>query len=617
MDFGAPTLVHAIKTKKEMKIAPIIGASWTTTRGQILITDAYSVRLCHRDHGNILRAWTFRPDKKEAFVGQGAKMVTEGRVRWIVGRRKNGTVVAWREDDETGTLNMNKFNNIFDAAENQSSDHDSQPIKLVMSADRAIEISRDDDNNISCTGWDTTYTVPLRTIYLPTKENELIKNVENKIISASISNDKKSILIVLESAVYVVAVALHESSLANVVGKKRSYNINNDDDDDNDISSSWESRGILVIPEWSKINTGKADTTIWDIESGSATVDSRVETKSISGILKQKSKKGFENALIEYIEEENRRKELKNIDGKDNGDKNNYNYNVDKLLLGDRFVQLVVNACLERKCWDGLLHLIITCSISARSVPMMIPSILKATKRSVGNSKNRKKKRKVTNAKESNSYVADSLFICHILDNVYDISETMLVAILQFTIRRLSDSESFHTVMKSLLRAPFNGLFMSRSLRELTNPEVKIVLLYLKRALKLEIVGGKKETNASSSNQNKKKKSRKKGLKGQDDNDTIIGTSISRDDQVLPRIVAWCSMVLDAHFNGVIMRSATTGGDLFNVMTSVKSLVDDYLESCKISEALQVQLTQFKKIVDGAKLPAAVVPEYTVEILMV
>ena len=76
-------------------------------------------------------------------------------------------------------------------------------------------------------------------------------------------------------------------------------------------------------------------------------------------------------------------------------------------------------------------------------------------------------------------------------------------------------------------------------------------------------------------------------------------------------------MVLDAHFNGVIMRSATTGGDLFNVMTSVKSLVDDYLESCKISEALQVQLTQFKKIVDGAKLPAAVVPEYTVEILMV
>ena len=209
------------------------------------------------------------------------------------------------------------------------------------------------------------------------------------------------------------------------------------------------------------------------------------------------------------------------------------------------------------------MHLIITCSISARSVPMMIPSILKATKRSVGNSKNRKKKRKVTNAKESNSYVADSHFICHILDNVYDISETMLVAILQFTIRRLSDSESFHTVMKSLLRAPFNGLFMSRSLRELTNPEVKIVLLYLKRALKLEIVGGKKETNASSSNQNKKKKSRRKGLKGQDDNDTIIGTSISRNDQVLPRIVAWCSMVLDAHFNGVIMRSATTGGDLY------------------------------------------------------
>ena len=136
----------------------------------------------------------------------------------------------------------------------------------------------------------------------------------------------------MESAVYVVAVTLHESSLANVVGKKRSYNINNDDDD-NDISSSWESRGILVIPEWSKINTGKADTTIWDIESGSATVDSRVETKSISGILKQKSKKSFENALIEYIEEENRRKKLKNIDGKDNGDKNNYNYNVDKLYL--------------------------------------------------------------------------------------------------------------------------------------------------------------------------------------------------------------------------------------------------------------------------------------------
>ena len=81
----------------------------------------------------------------------------------------------------------------------------------------------------------------------------------------------------------------------------------------------------------------------------------------------------------------------------------------------------------------------------------------------------------------------------------------------------------------------------------------KIVLLYLKRALKLERVGGRKETNESSSNQNKKKKSRRNGLKEENDNDTIIGTSISRDDLVLPRIVAWCSMVLDAHFNGVII----------------------------------------------------------------
>ena len=146
----------------------------------------------------------------------------------------------------------------------------------------------------------------------------------------------------------------------------------------------------------------------------------------------------------------------------------------------------------------------------------------------------KRKKRKVaiatTNPKPS-IYIADSSFICHILDNVRDISETMLVAILQFTIRHLSDYESFTKVMKSLLRAPFNGLFMSRSLRELTNPEVKVVLLYLRRALKFELLGGNQENGNNNSNSDDELSV---------DGDASVDTSISREDKVLPRVVAWC-----------------------------------------------------------------------------
>ena len=182
----------------------------------------------------------------------------------------------------------------------------------------------------------------------------------------------------------------------------------------------------------------------------------------------------------------------------------------------------------------------------------------------------------------------------------------MLVAILQFSIRYLDDSDSFTKVMNSILRAPFNGLFMSRSLKELTNPEVKVVLLYLRRGLKQALDGSPLDSDEEID----------MDTDGEHE-DIDAGTSIRRRDKILPRLVAWCSMVLDAHFNGVIMRSVTTQGDLLNVITSVKNLVDNYIESCRVSEALQVQLTHFKKVVDGAQLPAAVVPEYSIEVLMV
>ena len=602
MDFGAPVVVHSLRSKSDVKTTPIVGANWTNTRGQILITEPYSVRLCHRDHGNILRAWTFRPDAMEAFVGVGAKMITEGRVRWIVARRKNGKVVAWREDDETGTLNMSKFSDVptNGEASNNGSICNSKEIVISVSPERSVRLLVDSSNSISCTGWDTVFDVPLRTMYLP-QQNASISKFADKILSSSISNDKKSLLVVLKTAVYVIGLTLHPSTLANVVGRRHGYtpvtSLSGEE------KGNWESRGIVVAPDWESLSTGPGNKNIWDVEIGSATSGSRVETKFISSILKQKTKKGFEDSLIEYIEAENQRRIDNEFDtlAEDKITK--------KILLGDRFIRLVVNECLDRKCWNGLLHLILTCSISARSVPSMIPSILRAKKGATRNTS--RKRRRVSNVKKDVSsgnkmYVADANFICHILDNVYDISETMLVAILQFSIRHLDDSDSFTKVMNSILRAPFNGLFMSRSLKELTNPEVKVVLLYLRRGLKQALDGSPldidKEIDMDTDGENE---------------DVDAGTSIRRRDKILPRLVAWCSMVLDAHFNGVIMRSVTTEGDLLNVITSVKNLVDNYIESCRVSEALQVQLTHFKKVVDGAQLPAAVVPEYSIEVLMV
>ena len=214
-----------------------------------------------------------------------------------------------------------------------------------------------------------------------------------------------------------------------------------------------------MAPDWENLATGPGDKKIWDIEMGSATSDSRVETKFISGILKQKTKKGFEDSLIEYIEAENQRRTEKEHDTVAAEHRI-----TKKILLGDRFIRLVVNECLDRKCWNGLLHLILTCSISARSVPLMIPSILNAKKAT--NRTSSRKRRRVSNAKKAVSsdrriYVADANFICHILDNVYDISETMLVAILQFSIRHLDDSDSFESYELDN-RAPFNGFYGHR-----------------------------------------------------------------------------------------------------------------------------------------------------------
>eukprot|EP00944_MAST-04C_sp_MAST-4C-sp1_P011234 g11234.t1 len=538
----------------------------------------------------------------EAFVGVGAKMITEGRVRWIVARRKNGKVVAWREDDETGTLNMSKFSDVPSNGEGPNDGGICKPKEIVLSIspERSVRLFVDSSNSISCTGWDTVFDVPLRTMYLP-KQNASMSKFADKILSSSVSNDKKSLLVVLKTAVYVIGLTLHPSTLANVVGRRHGYtpvtSLSGEEE------GNWESRGIVVAPDWENLSTGPGDKNIWDIDTGSATSDSRVETKFISSILKQKTKKGFEDSLIEYIEAENQRRTDKEFDTLAAGKVTK------KILLGDRFIRLVVNECLDRNCWNGLLHLILTCSISARSVPSMIPSILRAKKGATRNAS--RKRRRVSNVKKDVSsgnkmYVADANFICHILDNVYDISETMLVAILQFSIRHLDDSDSFTKVMNSILRAPFNGLFMSRSLKELTNPEVKVVLLYLRRGLKQALDGSPldidKEIDMDTDGENE---------------DVDAGTSIRRRDKILPRLVAWCSMVLDAHFNGVIMRSVTTEGDLLNVITSVKNLVDNYIESCRVSEALQVQLTHFKKVVDGAQLPAAVVPEYSIEVLMV
>jgi hypothetical protein len=600
MNFTAPVLVHKAvlpsavsgkgRTKKTAQKATIVGAVWTSTRGQILVTEKYSVKVCHRDHGNTLRSWSFRPDRTNAFVGKGAITVNEGRVRWIVAQRAGGKIVSWREDDESAKLHHDKFLNAFDVPEDTAGDPEALTVQVTKN--RVVKVA-ENDGSVRLCGWDTVFNIELDSVSLEVSESNASNSKTNRskrshtgsnILNAIVSGDRKTVLVVLGSAVYAVGVRTDVSRQVHVVGRGIP----------NPTQCGADGREVVVNPLYSSIKPGIPSHTLWNIRSGEATRENRNEIYHMKQLTDEEDREEFSKKLVACIG---------TVDGSGTKAGNH------QFQMSTYFCTTMVGECLEREAWGGLKKLLETRRVSACVVPQLIPRLLqilkskketsegtvapgKRSKRRRATNAGSRKKQKMSGATAANSDVTVGDFSLQnvlelVLAQVSDIPETSLVEILQYGIRYL-DHEAFVPVMNRLLLAPFNAKFMSTCLGRLSNPEVRVILLYLRKTFKHV-------------------------LKGEE----FVVRDHKSSDNILPRVIAWFSMVLDTHFGGVIMRSATADSDLHQLIASVHETVIGVVHSAKSVEKMQVQLKHFEQLCKGEALPAGDFPEYCVEHILV
>ena len=223
MNFAAPVTVHRVSSE-----GAIVGAVWTTARGQLIVTEPHAVRVCHRDHAQVLRAWSFRPTPEQAFVTP-ACVALVGRVRWIVASRADGTVVAWREDDEAA-VTKEWTATVPDEHAPGTAPTEEHPI--TNAAGRAVRAATTPEGCPCLEGVDTVHGVVLRTTSLPREDGPITR--------LTVAGDGRAVLVVHRAAVSVVGTHVGEASLASLVGKKRSR----------------ATAGVDVTVDWASVRPG-------------------------------------------------------------------------------------------------------------------------------------------------------------------------------------------------------------------------------------------------------------------------------------------------------------------------------------------------------------------------
>ena len=413
------------------------------------------------------------------------------------------------------------------------------------------------DDGISCSGWDSGFCIPVANMMVPCRSEDTFHNegigCGSSSLKLELCNDRKTVALVGKKNLAIFAVQCPEANLANAVGCGQELG----------TTLSINKTKAICIPENTQTlfsgELGLPVADIWDPETGSGAIAGENENNALKNALGAASAKEFNAAVLNYLDQSS-----------------------PAPLLTQNYIRASVGAChsFGLHANDSLIRLISTGRVSAWACPTLIPTVLKSSKQMLESKKNKSKSGK-KRRRQSTSDAKDSfLLIEYCLRHVQDLHENAIVELLQFIIRSFDSSDgdslaSFVRLLRSIVALPYNGSFLQTFLRRLSPLETRLMLAFMRKIIKEE--AERESADAGS--------------------------------PTMSQAVGWTTILLDAHFQSIVVGSRSENKTLRVISTLAKD-IHDLVETCQCAERIKAQVNHLKQ---SKRLPFEPVPAYSIE----
>ncbi len=418
---------------------------------------------------------------------------------------------------------------------------------------------------IRCSGWDSGFCVPLASTLVPCRgltaddDSSSSPSVDLR-VSLELCPDGATLALVSKSVLAIFAIKCEEPTLASVIGCGQ------------DLGTTAARHSIrAVVPRLDgsgrafEEGTGYAKAAVWHPDSGSGNTAGQQEQEALQAALSATTARAFSTAVERHLAS-------------------------GSPLLTQNYVRACVGACHRHGAgaWGTLRSLVRTGRVSAWACPLLVQTILAKDEQTNTKTKAKGKgtKRKKGAAAAAAAAAADTaverlLLVEDCLVRVQDLHEDGIVQLLRFVIRTVdaADPDSMRTfvrLMRRIVGLPYNGSFLRAFLRRLSLAETRLMLGFLRRLIQEEAARRGKEVGSPT----------------------------------MAQAVGWTTILLDAHFQAIVMGSRTDEG-LRSTVTALAQEVRDLVETCRNAERIKAQVSHLR---GGARVGlAAAIPSYSVE----
>ncbi|TDH69284.1 hypothetical protein CCR75_007883 [Bremia lactucae] len=458
-------------------------------------------------------------------------------------------------------------------------------------------VSMSFDSSLKLTGWDSKFAVPVSKTEIDLKRD---KDDEDNVVIGRSSNDGigkpvqlvsvaagDALLALYERGAFLVHVREKHSTLSSVLGATAST-----------ASISSEILKAPAMPDavlqWTEVTATSTDQNdaryaeTWKLNMCSNDSSERQLLADLSDPLVTPTARAFTSRLDEALQKEKASRKT----GGEEGDGISY-----------RLLQIVTRRCLDSTdlgLWKPLEAMLRTNQLSARSEPMLLPTLMK-----------------------HNQFALLECAIMHLVD----IDERSIVHLLKYFIRKCSNSALKKYVTKqlkekkknsskvdgrvacerfvvALLGLPTNSVFLHRAIQDLELDEVLLLLAFCQKLLVVQTsddyVIGSEEVTKSVTN----KKSTDNSLPMPKESGYFAPLPSAST------CCAWICALLDAHLSTLVLR-ASQSANIARTLRQLDQLVQLQLDATAQFESVHGVLCN---ILSGVQLPRAPgLPDYCIE----
>ena len=428
---------------------------------------------------------------------------------------------------------------------------------------------------VRCIGWDSKFSVPINELFVPCHMTADAGSNVHMVLCP----DGVTLALIGATTLVVYATRCAEPSLASVLGCGRGLPSESNTNNGNGVVSLLVNGEAELAGSFSR-TTGAAAVSKWSIEKGTFSERGRQEDIALGYALEASDAKKFNECVLAHLSA--------------------------TPLLSHNYVRAVVDACHKfgPASWPALTQMLNTGRVSAWSCPMLIDTLLVGTEGTTPTPTPAGKKtkgQKKTKQEVKRMEKTRMLLLEATLHHVQDLHEEAIVRLLRYVVgRSKADYEDVDGLLRAIVSTPYNGSFLRSFLRSMTITETRFILKFLHHIIRVEtqkpsvaVAAAAAAAAASSSSSSSSKKNKKTTLN-------------------MAQAVGWTTMILDAHFQSIVMEGRHNGSKMDSVLRALSDDVHELIDTCRTFTLIKAQVNHLSK---STVLPYTPIPSYSIEVL--